>query len=48
MKGGANPSPFAALSFPNLKKMYPFIAGLKERVLQLSHDEAQPRTHALR
>ena len=46
MKGGAHPSPFAALAFPNSKKV-PFTAGLTERVFQSSHSEAQPRTHDL-
>ena len=35
MKDGAHPSPFAALSFPNSKKVYPFSAGLTERVFQI-------------
>ena len=30
MKGIAHPSAFAALSFPGLKKSYPFTAGLTE------------------
>ena len=47
MKGGAHPSPFAALSFPNTKR-YPFSAGLTERVFQSPHGAAEPRTHAIR
>ena len=50
MKGGAHPSTFAALSFPDSNKihMYPFTAGLTERVFQSSHGEAQPRNHDVR
>ena len=47
MKDGAHPSPFAALSFPNSKKVYPFSAGLTERVFQSPHGEVEPRTHAI-
>ena len=47
MKDGAHPSPFAALSFSNSKKVYPFSAGLTERVIQSPHGEAEPRTHAI-
>ena len=48
MKGGARPSLFVALSFPNLKKMYQFTAGLTESFFQSSHSEAQPEIHTLR
>ena len=44
MKGGAHPSPFAALSFPNSKR-YPFTAGLTERVFQSPNGEAEPRIY---
>ena len=42
----AHPSPFAALAFPNSKKV-PIYCWLTERVFQLPHGEAQPRTHNL-
>ena len=38
MKGGAHPFPFAALAFPNSKKV-PFTAGLTEKIFQSSHVE---------
>ena len=42
MKGGAHPSPFAALSFPDSKKVrYPFSARLREREFS-SRRTAQP------
>ena len=44
MKGGAHPSPFAALSFPNSKKV-PIYCWI---VSKSSHGEAQPQTHAIR
>ena len=45
MKGGAHPSPFAALSFPNSKKV-PIYCWV-DKVFQSSHDEAEPPTHAI-
>ena len=48
MKGGAHPSPFAALSFANSKKVPIYCWFDRERVFQSSHGEAQPRTHTLR
>ena len=46
MKGGAHPSPFAALSFPNSKKV-PIFCWV-DRVFQSPHGAAEPRTHAIR
>ena len=45
MKAGARPSLFTALAFPNSKKLH--IHSWVDRVFQLSHGEAQPRTHNL-
>ena len=45
MKSGTHPSPFAALSFIDSKKRYPFTAGLTERVFQSSDGEAWARSH---
>ena len=41
MKGGAHLSPLAALAYPNSKK-YPFTAGLKKRIFQLSDGWRNP------
>ena len=41
MKGRAHPFPFAALSFPNLKKVSIY-AGWTERVFQSSHGNMKP------
>ena len=43
MKGGAHPSPFAALSFPNSIKV-PIYCWVGRLFLSL-HGKAQPRTH---
>ena len=45
MKGGAHPTPFAALSFLNSKKV-PIYCWV-DRVFQSSHGKGQPQTHAL-
>ena len=42
MKGGAHPSPFAALFFPKSKKGTHLFAGLTERVFRSAHGEAEP------
>ena len=41
MKGGAHPSPFAALAFPNSKKV-PIFCWV-DRVFQSPHGAAEPR-----